>query len=471
MGRMIAFRPRHTFSYQSCSISVILGVGFYTRASYRSSQDHMNQNIYSNRNTDSETMATTLQPSKNDMITSLEQQSRRSIDPLTYQKASSYAIRVYDEMSRRSKLLKAQPLRNRSAEIAQFDFDEVLPHLGELLGKGGFNCVYELECIQLKKECPKTQKQRLQMAALKNANFAIKFLSDEAYETPENACNGSADLFMEAKYLAALTTHHPHPGIIQLHGISSAGPSGLGLPHRGGFFIIIDRLYDTLDRRIDVWKELQQRKLDSTKNATVPLKDEEIAALRKYLTVLFLQRLIVALQIVSAIRHLHKTNVVFRDLKPENVGFDAEGRVKIFDFGLAKELDPKQRCRNGMYTMSGGTGSRRFMAPEVALSKPYGTSVDLYSFGILLWEMLSLEKAFGGVTVEEHRERVLHGGERPKLAVEWTDALQRILQGCWARDPFQRPSAGTVHQQLRNEIQEMISQEFPMQNSLGLIDL
>jgi serine/threonine protein kinase len=415
-------------------------------------------------------MVTNLLPSKNDTISTSGQQTRRSIDPSTYQKASRYAIRVFDAMSRRSTLLKTQPVRNRSVEIAQFDCEEVLPYLGEKLGQGGFNCVYELERVQLRCECPKTQKQRLQMAALKNGNFAIKFLSDEAFENPENACNGSADLFMEAKYLAALTTQHPHPAIIQLHGISSAGPSGLGLPQRGGFFIIIDRLYDTLDRRIDVWRELQQRKVEELHNPTAPLKDEEIVALRKYLKVLFLQRLIVALEIISGIRHLHKINIVFRDLKPDNVGFDAEGQVKIFDFGLAKELDPKQHNRNGMYTMSGGTGSRRFMAPEVALSKPYGTSADMYSFGILLWEMLALEKAFGGATIEEHRDRVVQGEERPKLALDWADALQRIIQGCWARDPFERPSAGTVHQQLHKEIQEMITQEFPMQDMPELID-
>lgn len=59
------------------------------------------------------------------------------------------------------------------------------------------------------------------------------------------------------------------------------------------------------------------------------------------------------------------------------MGFDFDGHVKLFDFGLAKELDPMQKTDNGLYTMSGGTGSRRFMAPEVALSEPYNLSADV----------------------------------------------------------------------------------------------
>jgi serine/threonine protein kinase len=398
----------------------------------------------------------------------LPEHHKLCVDPVVYQKAARYAVRVYDEMSRRSTILKEEQRVAASSIIAQFDSAEVFPYLGELLGKGGFNSVYELDRIQLTKECTKTQKQRNRVVA-NQQKLAVKFLSDGAYESPEDVCNGSADLYMEAKYLAALTTIHPHPALIQIHGISSAGPSGFGLPQRGGFFIIIDRLSDTLDRRIDVWKELRRRKVaiftQSTTKLSMTNEDHpnDIASAKKYLKVLFLQRLMVSLDIASAIRHLHKLNIVFRDLKPDNVGFDFDGQVKIFDFGLAKELDPKQHTGNGLYTMSGGTGSRRYMAPEVSQSQPYGLSADLYSYGILVWEMLALEKAFGRMTVEEHRERVVLGTERPTVHSEWSVGLQDILQGCWARDPYIRPLAGTLHQQLQKEIKEMISQEFPVQ--------
>jgi serine/threonine protein kinase len=162
--------------------------------------------------------------------------------------------------------------------------------------------------------------------------LAVKFLSDDAMMVPEEFCNGAADLLMEAKYLTALASH-PHPSLIQLHGVCSAGPSGFSLPDRAGFFLVIDRLYDTLGRRMDVWRELTRRR----------------AGQPRVLQALFLQRLCVAADIAAALRHLHKLNVVFRDLKPDNVGFDYAGAVKVFDFGLAKELDPKQKTETGMY--------------------------------------------------------------------------------------------------------------------------
>lgn len=377
------------------------------------------------------------------------------LDPAVCQKAARYAVRVYEEMSKRSTILKEQ------GAIAWFDSDEVLPYLGELLGKGGFNSVYELERIKLLKDCPETQIQRNQISITK-PKLAVKFLSDEVLQSPENACNGSADLLMEAKYLTALAAH-PHPALIKLHGVSSAGPAGFAKPERAGFFLVIDRLYDTLDRRIGVWKELQRRK-----TTVILSKQEDAVAAKKYLKVLFLQRLMVALEICSAIQHLHSLNIIFRDLKPDNVGFDFEGKVKIFDFGLAKELDPKQRCSStatetALYNMSGGTGSRRFMAPEVSLCAPYGLSADLYSFGILAWEILALEKAFGRMPVDEHRERVVLGNERPELLPEWTDSLKDILEGCWDGDLQQRPEAKEVHKMLQREIQNMVARDFPAQ--------
>ena len=81
--------------------------------------------------------------------------------------------------------------------------------------------------------------------------------------------------------------------------------------------------------------------------------------------------------VARALRYLHDNDIIYRDLKPDNVGFDIRGDVKLFDFGLTKELRPRDRIRTDEYRASGQTGSRRYMAPEVVLCKNYGLKADI----------------------------------------------------------------------------------------------
>jgi serine/threonine protein kinase len=354
------------------------------------------------------------------------------------QKASRYATRVCQEMTKRSSLIKDLKVDC----IPFFEKDEIMPYLGDKLGKGGFNSVYELDKIELDESNPcSSEQRRLRFAvSTKVAKYAVKFLNESAMANSNEFCNGAADLLLEAKYLSALASH-PHPNVISLHGVAAAGASGFATGQMGGYFLVVDRLYDTLDKRIDVWRELKRRKMRNPNPTNI-----------KLLQALFLQRIQVAADICSAIRHLHRLSIVFRDLKPDNVGFDFDGRVKLFDFGLAKELDPLQQTADGMYEMSGGTGSRRFMAPEVALGEPYNLSADIYSFSILFWELLALEKAFGKLSQDEHKDKVIKHNDRPPLKKEWKPAVQYIVQCCWKRDPTQRTSASQLYKQLKSEI-------------------
>jgi serine/threonine protein kinase len=135
------------------------------------------------------------------------------------------------------------------------------------------------------------------------------------------------------------------------------------------------------------------------------------------------------------------------------VGFDFNGTLKLFDFGLAKELDSRQKNRDGNYEMSGATGSRRYMSPEVARSEPYHLAADMYSFGILLWEVLSLEKAFWDMTLEAHTERVVNGDERPKISKKWPVSVQTLIESCWHKDVKHRRSAKQAHKVLQQELE------------------
>jgi len=92
--------------------------------------------------------------------------------------------------------------------------------------------------------------------------------------------------------------------------------------------------------------------------------------------------------LVLVLDYLHDKGIVFRDLKPENVMLDAEGYLKLIDFGTAKKLDETRRTFTRI-------GSYHFMAPEIFRGDGYGTSVDLWSLGIMLYEFVCGYLPFG----------------------------------------------------------------------------
>jgi serine/threonine protein kinase len=153
--------------------------------------------------------------------------------------------------------------------------------------------------------------------------------------------------------------------------------------------------------------------------------------------------------------YLHQNKIIYRDIKPDNIGFDMNGTLKLFDFGLAKELRPHKMLENGTYNLTGRTGSRRYMAPEVAMNKAYNSTADVYSFGILLHELCSLDKPFDGYTEAQHMDLVVIGGKRPLISHHgshrfWPDSVRKLMEHCWLDDLHERPSFVEVIQILQS---------------------
>jgi len=131
------------------------------------------------------------------------------------------------------------------------------------------------------------------------------------------------------------------------------------------------------------------------------------------------------------------------DLKPENIGFTVDKTLKLFDFGLAACVR-KKVFANETYKMSGYTGTLAYMAPEVALRKPYNEKVDIYSFGIILWQMVTGETPYDGITKATYIERVCVGGLRPSIPRDVPKDLATLMQQCWDADPKRRPSCKAI---------------------------
>lgn len=83
---------------------------------------------------------------------------------------------------------------------------------------------------------------------------------------------------------------------------------------------------------------------------------------------IWIERFTVARDIASALEYLHGQDIVYRDLKPDNIGFNAEGQLKMFDFGLAKKITNADKSDDDLYQLTGNTGSLRYMVRCITAS-------------------------------------------------------------------------------------------------------
>eukprot|EP00903_Cladosiphon_okamuranus_P008928 g8546.t1 len=167
----------------------------------------------------------------------------------------------------------------------------------------------------------------------------------------------------------------------------------------------------------------------------------------------FRSRLDRALELALALEYVHGGSqmgiMIHRDIKSVNVGFAKNGNLKLIDFGLAKMLPDDATESEDTYQMTGEVGSYRYMAPEIVRHQPYNAKADIYSWAILTWEMISINKPFAGVTESTFIKRVVMGGERPALDKNWSNGLSKLLASAWHADYEKRPTAAQVVVALR----------------------
>ena len=255
-----------------------------------------------------------------------------------------------------------------------------------LLGKGGMGEVYRARDTKLQRE------------------VAIKVISPELASDPERL----ARFGREARTLASL--HHRY--IASLFSIEEA---------EGRTFLAME-----LVEGMDLAERLKAHGALSV--------DEAIR---------------VALQITEGLEFAHEKGVVHRDLKPGNVKVTPEGEVKILDFGLARaytgdpldghDMSTSPTITAAMTTAGMILGTAAYMSPEQAKGKPVDRRADIWSFGVMFFEMLTGEPVFDGETASETMADVMKGD------IAW-DALppglpprvRGLLERCLERDPKQR---------------------------------
>ena len=355
--------------------------------------------------------------------------------------------------------------------IAPFSLNEI--RLGKMLGTGGFSAVFEVQSltpdeaktnisVQEQKARKLLQfnavaksivnttvvkgKQEVDVKTSKHTSepqYAIKHLRRGLVKEPEKYERAAIDMVLEAQLLLAMD----HPNIVSLRGWSGEGVQGYANGKNTDFFIIMDKLSESLDERLSKWRNAFRKYKGRTK---LPWGKQKFS---NKVDGLLEERLLVVHAVTSALDYMHERRIINRDLKASNVGFDMRGDLKLFDFGLSRLLPSRRSAMQDGYTMS-RVGTKYYMAPEVRAKAPYNLSADVYSFGVVYWEIMSLSTPRD--TLQKARKDEMAPSRRCMLPICdcWPSFIQTAIEKCLSNDPHVRPKITDIRSSLAREMEK-----------------
>ena len=161
------------------------------------------------------------------------------------------------------------------------------------------------------------------------------------------------------------------------------------------------------------------------------------------------KKLITIYGIVAGMSYLHDHKILHNDLKPSNVLLDDDFHPKIADFGLSQTIASGDDNDSSSKSIS-IKGTPSYIAPEVWNEQIYEPFSDVYSFGILLYELVFMKKAFVGLKPVQIGYKVTNN-ERPPFPLLKKNPFKSLIQRCWAQDPSKRPSFKQLMVELEND--------------------
>ena len=142
-------------------------------------------------------------------------------------------------------------------------------------------------------------------------------------------------------------------------------------------------------------------------------------------------------QICLAIKHIHDKKIIHRDLKSENIFLMKNGKVKIGDFGISKIFKKKNDEAKTML------GTPFYLAPEILEGKPYDSSSDIWSLGVILYEIMTFQLPFNANSLPMLTVKIIRGNYIPPPSIYIKD-LRELVSKCLTTDPIKRPTINEI---------------------------
>ena len=157
------------------------------------------------------------------------------------------------------------------------------------------------------------------------------------------------------------------------------------------------------------------------------------------------QSLAWAKQVAYAMAYMHRLDLVHRDLKSSNVLFTDDMTAQVCDFGTARSLE-------GTALASKVSGTYRWMAPEVAKEEPINKKCDVFSFSLVVWELMEHKIPYHHYVADYKVVNAIIGGKRPPISSAWPDYLSALTKQGWSQNPQDRPSFADIVTSLDNKM-------------------
>jgi serine/threonine protein kinase len=358
-------------------------------------------------------------------VSSSSSSSSRKKRPLPRQYKLSLSVSVIQDYVDR--VTSESPLLQRQQEnVARLQCSRSALSIGKVVGEGSFSQVRMARGKHSHKPIViKQLHSKLFLASSSSSTAPAQKALDQA----------AADLVLEALYLSSL--HHPH--VVAVQSMFTQLQSQLQF-HHSDVFVCLEHFPLTLADKMMAWRRSNQH-LGSPGPL---LRNTQL----KYAT-----------QLASAMCYLHEQGLILRDIKPDNIGIGHDDTVKVFDLGLCRELPPASTAvivdSEPAWHMT-LVGTMRYCAGEVLTRQSYNAKCDVYSFAIVLYELVTLQTAFPTIDInseqsrQDHIEKVCIAGKRPGLSLYQLPAdVERIIRKSWQRSIAKRWNSQQVHEALQ----------------------